>query len=536
MLLKQSEIKEIVCVASMKERYKLLLLSSTILFAFYFAYDIPSALNHHIGLTPKPGIEYKITLLYSVYSLPNIVVPVFFGWITHIRKSTMAQLLCLLVFIGQFVFAFGVWSHNFKIMLLGRFLFGVGGESFAVIQNRLISYEFKGKELAFAMGIFSSIARLGTVSNFLLTPLLADRVGRMAPCSIGVLLTLLGFVICLRINSPKRSHDILKQKLIDIQKNKPVVLEEQSLTGEGVDGMFNSFYPASPSPSPSMNEKSSTSDNPFFHDYEETNNPGGQVQARPINPIIKDNPFSPWKEVKNERTALMKNRLEKAAPKVLFQESGTLFYEPVLEGKNTYHSAFCVLAGISFMFALVWAPFYNVAPMLFQQRYGLNAVSSGNMLAIIEGMSLVLIIFTSTAVDTYGFKLWFVAAGCVFLLLGHLGILVNLMSPYISTVMLGFAGPLIACYWPCIPSLVSEESLGTGFATIYCILNLAFTFSPIAVAFLADGDKSYGNVEAYMLITGSGALVLIMILFYLNEKQSLGLNDKASPGYEHTDI
>ncbi|ADM12461.1 uncharacterized protein Eint_101360 [Encephalitozoon intestinalis ATCC 50506] len=509
----------------MKERHRILLLSGLILFSFYFVYDIPSALSHHMDFGSESGIEYKITLLYSVYSLPNIIVPVFFGWITHVRKSTMAKLLCAFVFLGHLIFTIGVWNHSFKIMLIGRFFFGIGGESFAVIQNKLISYEFKGKELGFAMGIFSCIARMGTVANFLVTPFLADYIGKMFPCVVGIFLTLLGLWVCLRINNSERSHKVLKQKLIELQKNGfgDEVQEEKMYPGEGfLEESDSGFLLKASDPTPRDASNSlSIPENPFFYDYKESK-PKELLQT---DPILFENPFSPWKADGKETTSI-KSRLEKGKPKVLFEESGILFYEPRLEGKNTHHSAFYVLVGMSFLFALVWAPFYTIAPMLFQKRYGLSPVSSGNVLAIIEGISLVLVTFTSAITDAYGLKLWLIGAGCILFLLGHLGIFFNFLSPYASATFLGFSGPLIACYWPCIPSLVSEESLGTGFATIYCILNLAFTFSPIAVAFLASGDYSYDNVEIYILSVGMLAFSLVGLLFYLNKKQSLGLNRK----------
>jgi len=38
-------------------------------------------------------------------------------------------------------------------MLIGRFLFGLGGESIAVVSCDLVTKWFKNKELAFSMGI-----------------------------------------------------------------------------------------------------------------------------------------------------------------------------------------------------------------------------------------------------------------------------------------------------------------------------------------------------------------------------------------------
>ncbi|KHN69732.1 hypothetical protein CWI42_051360 [Ordospora colligata] len=519
----------------MKERHKILLLSSTVLFSFYFAYDIPSALSHHVGFESEDEVEYKITLLYSVYSLPNIVVPLFFGWITQIKKCTLAKLLCAFVFVGHLMFTAGVWYRNFKAMLIGRFIFGIGGESFAVIQNKLISYEFKGKELGFAMGLFSSIARLGTVANFLITPLLADMFGRMLPCIMGVALTFLGLWICFRINHSGRSHKILKQRLLEIQKVSNASKEQDECVKPVFDddagNMLSSPKYYEYAPHRSIQGIDGAYGTSFFHDYGDTDYNSSSVISSASNPILSENPFLPWAKNTAEETTV-KSRLEKSDPKILFEESGTLFYEPKIEGKNACHSAFYVLVAISFLFALVWAPFYSVAPMLFQKRYGLSAISSGNILAIIEGISLVLVIFTSTITDMYGMKLWFIAAGCMLFIVGHSGIYFGLMSPHLSAVMLGLSSPLIACYWPCIPSLVSDESLGTGFATIYCILNLAFTFSPIAVAFLATGDGSYDSVEVYILAIGACSLVLIGILSYLNLKQSLGLNNRSASGVE----
>lgn len=48
-------------------------------------------------------------------------------------------------------------------MLAGRFIFGLGGESMSVAQSSIVTVWFKGKELAFALGVNISISRLGSV-------------------------------------------------------------------------------------------------------------------------------------------------------------------------------------------------------------------------------------------------------------------------------------------------------------------------------------------------------------------------------------
>jgi len=43
-----------------------------------------------------------------------------------------AIVFCTLVLIGQIVFAIGISSGNFWICIVGRFIFGLGGESLSV--------------------------------------------------------------------------------------------------------------------------------------------------------------------------------------------------------------------------------------------------------------------------------------------------------------------------------------------------------------------------------------------------------------------
>lgn len=75
-------------------------------------------------------------------------------------------------------------------MLAGRVIFGMGGECMAVGQSAIISVWFKGKELAFALGLNMSIGRLGSVVNAAILPALYDQYG------LGFAL-MVGFWICI---------------------------------------------------------------------------------------------------------------------------------------------------------------------------------------------------------------------------------------------------------------------------------------------------------------------------------------------------
>ena len=57
-----------------------------------------------------------------------------------------------LIYTGQVIFAGGGLLGSFTIMQVGRFVFGIGGESLAVAQNTYAVNWFKGKELNMVFG------------------------------------------------------------------------------------------------------------------------------------------------------------------------------------------------------------------------------------------------------------------------------------------------------------------------------------------------------------------------------------------------
>ncbi len=59
-----------------------------------------------------------------------------------------------LVASGQLIYTLGLSSQSFYLCLMGRGVFGLGGESLNVAALAMIAMWFKGKELAFAMGRF----------------------------------------------------------------------------------------------------------------------------------------------------------------------------------------------------------------------------------------------------------------------------------------------------------------------------------------------------------------------------------------------
>lgn len=154
-------------------RYYVLVAICGMGFGSYFAYDSPAALEDEI--TREMGVSTaSFAALYSWYSWPNVVLCFFGGFfidrIFGIRWG--AIIYSTIVLIGQLIVAFGAFIDHFWIMNLGRFVFGIGGESLAVAQNTYAVSWFQNKELNFVFGLQLSLSRVGsTVGLNLIKPI-----------------------------------------------------------------------------------------------------------------------------------------------------------------------------------------------------------------------------------------------------------------------------------------------------------------------------------------------------------------------------
>ncbi|KAG7248528.1 hypothetical protein CRUP_027488, partial [Coryphaenoides rupestris] len=105
--------------------------------------------------------------LYAWYSWPNVVLCFLGGFLLDrvfgIRLGTI--IFSVFVCVGQVIFAAGALSNHFWLMEVGRFVFGIGGESLSVAQNTYAVNWFKGKELNLVFGLQLSMARLGSTVN-----------------------------------------------------------------------------------------------------------------------------------------------------------------------------------------------------------------------------------------------------------------------------------------------------------------------------------------------------------------------------------
>ncbi|XP_067944720.1 lysosomal dipeptide transporter MFSD1-like [Watersipora subatra] len=148
-------------------RYIVLIFMCLLSFGSYFCYDNPAAMQDTMMADLSLNTE-QFMMFYSMYSYPNIVLAFIGGYlIDKVFGVRLGAIIfagfCLL---GQLLFATGAYIENgYILMCIGRFVFGIGGESLAVAQNTYAVGWFKGKELNMVFGLQLSLARIGSTVN-----------------------------------------------------------------------------------------------------------------------------------------------------------------------------------------------------------------------------------------------------------------------------------------------------------------------------------------------------------------------------------
>jgi MFS family permease len=202
-------------------RWGVLILTGFVLSVNYYFYDAFSTLKDllmkEFGYT---NTDYG--LFVSFYSIPNtfLLMAVIGGVILDklgIRRTGF--MFVFFMAFGAVLTAYGAsdyyrnggpgygfmqsflpgYSPELKMMLLGRFFYGLGAETSIVVVSKILVKWFKGKDLALAFGLKVGFGRLGTFAALQLSPVLAGGGAQLSTAiwfaAVLVLLGLLAFMV-----------------------------------------------------------------------------------------------------------------------------------------------------------------------------------------------------------------------------------------------------------------------------------------------------------------------------------------------------
>ena len=202
-------------------RWGILILVGIILSVNYYFYDAFSSLKSL--LTEEFGFSNtQYGLFVSFYAVPNtfLLMAVLGGMILDklgIRRTGF--MFIFFMAFGAVLTAYGAsdlyrsggmgyqmmdsflpkYSPELKMMLAGRFFYGLGAETSIVVVSKILVKWFKGRDLALAFGLKVGFGRLGTFLALRISPTLAQEGAQLTIAiwfaSILVCIGLLAFII-----------------------------------------------------------------------------------------------------------------------------------------------------------------------------------------------------------------------------------------------------------------------------------------------------------------------------------------------------
>ena len=155
-------------------RWIILILCCISTFGDYYCFDNVGAVHDHLESQFSflgENFEYYYNLLYSIYSIVNIFVPFIGGALIKIYgNKNMFLVFGIIIVIGQLIVYLGCKNNSIYTMLIGRVIFGLGGENINVSQMTCVVEWFYKAENSFPMGLTLTISRVGSFTNDVLSP------------------------------------------------------------------------------------------------------------------------------------------------------------------------------------------------------------------------------------------------------------------------------------------------------------------------------------------------------------------------------
>ncbi|TPX50008.1 hypothetical protein SeLEV6574_g01162 [Synchytrium endobioticum] len=460
-------------LASSLWRWMILLLCCLLLFGNYYAYDCIAALNKPLQEwlgSDYDTYQYQLNLLYSVYSFPNMFLPVLGGQLADkVDLKKVLILFSLFVCVGQTLFALGVSTRKFGLMVAGRVLFGIGGESISVVQCTITTSWFRGKELAFALGLNLCIARFGSVVNALASPRI--EVISNVPTAVwaGTVMCYLSFVAALFLVF------VMAHKTPQTPKEAP---RRQFPTEVAQRRLSRGDSLSIPSVATPLIAK--------------------QLSYHPVNSVVtkwaqaladvKLLPFTFW----------------------LVCLICVLLYGTVVPFNNI------------------------VSDFLQSKWFPGDAVMAGNLMCIPDTMSAVLVPICGLLVDKYGHRASLLIICALVIAAVHFLLGLTMINPVIPLIFLGFSYSMYGvAIWPSIATIIQHEEevyhqshmlepdlklLGTAYGLSTSALNMALTVFPLISAQVRVWGGSFVMVEIFFASLAVGGAAASAVLYFVDAR------------------
>lgn len=527
--------------SSLRSRWLVLALNCTVMTASYYSFDIPSALHQQLqNFMPRSdSFERNFNLLYTVYSIPNVILPLFGGNVVDRHGAPQSLFVfALVVCCGTILTSIGVSNKNWEVMFLGRFVFGLGAESLCVAQSTITSDWFEGKDVAFAMGVGLAISRLGSIFNNLTSPKVANsEAGIVGAFWVGSVLTFSSlFAAALLIFVDVKAIKKLKQSSGDAEAS--AELTEALLEGDAQHLGLGS----------DSNNKPHAIHITDFRKFGVlfwlltascfvvygcvipfNNVASGVLLER--NFFLEGPTHACHLEHPNECTS---GQLMNASNPALADNSGSLCsiapsQAPLLPSSVNYkfHNQSYDYSNLTASDVDCSDAFWKECTSDYCAKQNAATEHAGKVMSIPYLISAISSPPLGFLVDKIGRRAKIAALASFLLFIVHFTLAVSPASPILPLVGQGIAYSFYAAViWPSVPLTVEKRYTGTAFGVITSVQNIGLSIFPLIIAaiYSASDNRYIPNVELFFTACAGVGVLLGLILNRLDRRHGGKLN------------
>ncbi|KAJ3037022.1 hypothetical protein HK097_003644 [Rhizophlyctis rosea] len=434
------------------------------LFGISYSYNLPASINtplhHHLGSTYEE-YQWQINLLYTVYSLPNFILPLLGGMlIDALGHRTMLVVFSFVIVAGQALFAVGTQIKNFDAMVVGRSILGTAADSVEIASTVVSTDWFQGRYLALALAMHSSLAGAAGVAGDNISPRLKDVV-RACWVSVGICGVGLVCASFLAILDSEKFR-LRFGALDDEGGGEPALLEPVEFAlGRDSD----------------MSKRTGESEATYVGSESSSGQGGGKGE----------------KGEKGEGAS--SEEIESAADLTKWAQA-RIFVSTQVRQILDLPPAFWLLCLATVTIYGSYGPFYYICVDFFQEKWwpgdhehAAFVMSSSDMLSTIGCPILGLMI------DRFGARSILLTLSSLLLLTAHLLFTFTNTNPLISMMIMGLASSTFpTIIWSSVSLLVDRSQLATAYGMIYVCINIALSVVPLGVAEIRSKSADFVGV------------------------------------------
>ena len=430
-----------------------------LLFGDAYAFDNPQPLQTNI----EQDLEISHTsfnLLYSSYSFPNMIIPIFGGFLMDFLGVRVAIFIfSTLLIIGQLIVTYGGFAKMFWLMIVGRIVFGIGSESLTVSQTSIVSMWFKNQELALALSLNFSIPKLGSSLNSLMTPRLYNVHDNMTlPLLMGTILCVVSWICGIFLCCMDRRNEKLEGKIskLSLMKKVKKMKKAKKLRDLTMSNCKNEKY--------DNIQMFSALEKPLLKSFHQTHSAALLCDTK----LVKNSDVEESSFVSNNAITIPRSEISEG-----FDDIEMMPEVICIQDIKNLRASFWILMTICMFTEGLFVPFLDNANKFYQFRFGYDSVTAGNILMIPYVLSAFLSPLFGYMIDKIGKRSKFIIVAAFLFLVTHLLFAFLPESDdqaYFSIIPLVCLGVCFSLYssviMPSIPLVVDSKIIGTALGLV----------------------------------------------------------------------